>query len=105
MPGPLSGIRIVDLTRVLAGPMAAMTLGDLGADVIKVGRPGAGDESRGWGPPFHPRGDSAYYLSVNRNKLGIALDLDSPEDLAVVRTLLRDAHAVIDNFRPGTLER
>ena len=105
MNGPLAGIRILDLTRVLAGPMAAMTLGDLGADVIKVERPGTGDESRGWGPPFHPRGDSAYYLCVNRNKLGIALDLDSPDDIEVVRTLLQDAHAVLDNFRPGTLER
>src|SRR5688500_16297889 len=105
MPGPLSGIRILDLTRVLAGPMAAMTLGDLGADVIKVERPGTGDESRGWGPPFHPRGDSAYYLSVNRNKLGIALDLDSADDVAVVRALIGDADAVLDNFRPGTLER
>src|SRR5688572_30831394 len=105
MLGPLAGIRILDLTRVLAGPMAAMTLGDLGADVIKVERPGTGDESRGWGPPFHPRGDSAYYLSVNRNKLGIALDLGIPDDVAVVRSLAQNAHAVLDNFRPGTLER
>src|SRR5687767_11854294 len=102
--GPLSGIRILDLTRVLAGPLATMTLGDLGADVIKVERPDQGDESRGWGPPFDERGESAYYLSINRNKLGIALDLDRPADVAVLLELVRGADAVVDNFRPGMLE-
>ena len=101
---PLVGIRILDLTRVLAGPLATMTLGDLGADVIKVERPGQGDESRGWGPPFDARGESAYYLSINRNKLSIALDLDLPDDRDLVRALIRQADAVLDNFRPGTLE-
>jgi crotonobetainyl-CoA:carnitine CoA-transferase CaiB-like acyl-CoA transferase len=70
----LHGVRVLDLTRVLAGPLAAMMLGDLGADVIKVERPGVGDESRGWGPPFDDRGESAYYLAANRNKLSIGLD-------------------------------
>jgi crotonobetainyl-CoA:carnitine CoA-transferase CaiB-like acyl-CoA transferase len=82
-----------------------MTFGDLGADVIKVEQPGRGDESREWGPPFDPRGESAYYLSVNRNKLSIALDLDSDADIAVLRSLLDTADVVLDNFRPGMLER
>src|ERR1041385_9230017 len=86
---PLSGIRILDLSRVLAGPLAAMTLGDLGADVIKIERPISGDETRGWGPPFDDRGESAYYLSLNRNKLSAALDLDSPHDIRIVRDLFR----------------
>lgn len=105
MPEPLAGIRILDLTRVLAGPLATMTLGDLGADIIKIERPGHGDETRAWGPPFDDRGESAYYLSVNRNKLSVGLDLDEPADVAVVLALLREADAVLDNFRPGTLER
>jgi crotonobetainyl-CoA:carnitine CoA-transferase CaiB-like acyl-CoA transferase len=82
-----------------------MMLGDLGASVIKVERPVTGDETRGWGPPFDERGESAYYLSVNRNKLSIALDLDDPEDAAVAIGLAGTADIVIDNFRPGTLER
>ncbi len=102
---PLAGFRIIDLSRVLAGPLAAMTLGDLGADVIKVERPRTGDETRGWGPPFDDRGESAYYLSVNRNKLSVALDLDSPEDVRILDRLIRGADVVLDNFRPGTLER
>src|SRR5687767_12748132 len=102
---PLSGIRILDLTRVLAGPLATMTLGDLGADVIKVERPEHGDESRGWGPPFDDRGESAYYLSINRNKLSVGLDLDRPDDARLLQALIGDAHAVLDNFKPGTLER
>src|SRR5688500_7417842 len=74
--GPLAGIRVLDLTRVLAGPLCTMTLADLGAHVIKVERPSVGVETRGWGPPFDARGESAYFLSVNRNKLSIAADLD-----------------------------
>jgi crotonobetainyl-CoA:carnitine CoA-transferase CaiB-like acyl-CoA transferase len=102
---PLAGIRILDLSRVLAGPLAAMTLGDLGADVIKVERPNVGDDTRAWGPPFDDRGESAYYLSINRNKLSVALDFANPADLDLVRTLITEADAVLDNFRPGTLER
>lgn len=82
-----------------------MTLGDLGASVIKVERPGYGDETRTWGPPVDDQGRSAYYLSVNRNKLSVALDLDSEEDLAVLRRLIADADVVLDNFRSGTLAR
>jgi len=98
-------VRVLDLTRVLAGPLATMILGDLGADVIKVERPGVGDESRGWGPPFDERGESAYYLSANRNKLGIALDLDSPVDREVLHTLISEADIVVDNFVRGALAR
>jgi len=102
---PLAGFRLVDLSRVLAGPLAAMTLGDLGADVIKIERPDTGDETRGWGPPFDQDGESAYYLSVNRNKLSIALDLNAPSDVLILESLIRTADGVVDNFRPGTLER
>jgi len=101
----LEGLRVLDLSRVLAGPLCTMLLGDLGADVIKVERPGTGDESRTWGPPFDREGRSAYYLSVNRNKLGLAADLDAPADRAVIERLLATADIVVDNFRPGTLER
>lgn len=101
----LNGTRVLDLTRVLAGPLCTMMLGDLGADVIKVERPGAGDDTRGWGPPFDENGQSAYYLSVNRNKLSIALDLDTDADRSVLNGLLAGADVVVDNFRSGTLER
>ena len=96
---------MVDLSRVLAGPLAAMTLGDLGAEVIKIERPVTGDETRGWGPPFDAEGESAYYLSVNRNKLSVALDLDAPAEVRLLESLIRTADVVIDNFRPETLER
>jgi crotonobetainyl-CoA:carnitine CoA-transferase CaiB-like acyl-CoA transferase len=102
---PLAGIRVLDLTRVLAGPLCTMLLGDLGADVLKVERPGAGDDTRGWGPPFDERGESAYYLSVNRNKRSLAADLGDPADVALLRRLAAEADVVVDNFRPGTLER
>jgi crotonobetainyl-CoA:carnitine CoA-transferase CaiB-like acyl-CoA transferase len=101
----LKGRRVLDLTRVLAGPLSTAILGDLGADVIKVERPGLGDETRAWGPPFDDRGESAYYLSINRNKLGIALDLDAPADREVVLSLIAGADVVVDNFKRGTLER
>lgn len=96
---------MLDLTRVLAGPLCTMILGDLGADVLKVERPGTGDDTRGWGPPFDERGESAYYLSVNRNKRSLAAQLDAAADLALLRDLAAGADVVVDNFRPGTLER
>ncbi len=102
---PLDGIRVLDFTRVLAGPLCTMTLGDLGAAVIKVERPGSGDDTRGWGPPFDERGESAYYLSVNRNKLSLAADLDDAADRALLLDLIAGADVVVDNFRPGMLER
>src|SRR3954468_2859268 len=101
----LNGIRVLDLTRVLAGPFCTMMLGDLGAHVIKVERPGTGDDSRGWGPPFDDRGESAYYLSVNRNKLSVAVDLGSVAGKQVIESLLRGADVVVENFLPGALER
>lgn len=101
----LKGIRVLDLTRVLAGPLCTMMLGDLGADVIKVERPGTGDETRGWGPPFNGEGESAYYLSINRNKLSIELDIENGDDRALIGRLAAAADIVVDNFRRGTLER
>jgi crotonobetainyl-CoA:carnitine CoA-transferase CaiB-like acyl-CoA transferase len=101
----LTGVRILDLSRVLAGPLCTMMLGDLGASVLKVERPDGGDETRGWGPPFDSRGESAYYLSVNRNKLGLTADLRDEADVALLRALAAEAEVVVENFRPGTLER
>jgi crotonobetainyl-CoA:carnitine CoA-transferase CaiB-like acyl-CoA transferase len=102
---PLAGLKVLDLTRVLAGPLCTMVLGDLGARVLKVERPGLGDETRGWGPPFDADGDSAYFLSVNRNKLSVALDLDLEADRELLLGLAKEADVVVENFRPGTLER
>lgn len=98
-------LKVLDLSRVLAGPVCSMMLGDMGADVIKVERPGEGDETRGWGPPFDPDGQSAYFLAINRNKKSIAADLSDPRDRAVVRGLIGGADVVLDNFLPGSLER
>jgi len=103
--GPLTGIHVLDLSRVLAGPYATMALGELGADVIKVERAPGGDETRQWGPPF-VAGESTYFLGVNRNKRSIALDLGNDADRAIVQDLaLSWAEVVVENFRPGTLER
>ncbi len=102
---PLSGIKILDLSRVLAGPHCSMTLGDLGAHVIKVERPGTGDDTRGWGPPFDESGQSAYFLSTNRNKLSVVADFQSPEDRQFILTLIADADVVLENFLPGVLSR
>src|SRR3954469_4511624 len=98
-------LKVVDLSRVLAGPVCSMMLGDLGADVIKVERPGRGDETRSWGPPFDDEGQSAYFLSVNRNKKSLAADLTVPSDKTLVLDLIRSADVVLDNFLPGSLER
>jgi crotonobetainyl-CoA:carnitine CoA-transferase CaiB-like acyl-CoA transferase len=101
----LDGTNVLDLSRVLAGPLASMLLGDLGANVIKVERPGAGDDTRGWGPPFDSTGASAYYLSVNRNKKSLAADLTQPEDRALVQRLIAASDVVVDNFKRGMLQR
>jgi crotonobetainyl-CoA:carnitine CoA-transferase CaiB-like acyl-CoA transferase len=101
---PLAGVRIVDLSRVLAGPYCTMVLADLGADVIKVERPEGGDETRSWGPPF-VGGEAAYYLSVNRGKRSCALDLSHPEGRELALELCGGAHAVIENFKLGGAER
>lgn len=101
---PLEGLLVADFTRVLAGPLAAMTLGDLGADVIKVESP-AGDETRTWMPPESPAGEATYFLAVNRNKRSVALDLRQDGDVALALELTRRADVMIDNFKPGALER
>ncbi len=101
---PLAGVRILDLSRVLAGPYATMVLADLGADVIKIERPEGGDETRSWGPPF-AGGESAYYLSVNRNKRSCAIDLSDPDGRALALELCAGADAVVENFRQGGAER
>ena len=103
MGGALDGTRVADFSRVLAGPIATMILGDLGADVVKVERPGTGDDTRAWGPPWSPDGVASYYLGLNRNKRSIALDLKVPDDLATARALALDCDVVVDNFRPGVM--
>ena len=108
MSGPLDDIRVVDLTRALAGPYATLMLADAGAEVIKVERPGHGDDTRGWGPPFVGEGDerqSTYFLSINRNKRSIVLDLKDEADLNRLRSLIRDADVLVENFRPGVMGR
>jgi len=102
--GPLDGVRVLDLTRVVAGPYCSMFLGDLGAEVVKVEQPGVGDDTRGWGPPF-AGGESAYYLCINRNKQSLALDLKSQRVLELLRELVKVADVLIENFRPGTMDR
>jgi crotonobetainyl-CoA:carnitine CoA-transferase CaiB-like acyl-CoA transferase len=107
MRPPLKGIIVIDMSRVLTGPYAAMMLGDLGARVIKVERTGTGDETRLWGPPFVGTDDartSTYFLSVNRNKESIALDLKKPADLKLLMNLIREADVLIENFRVGVMD-
>lgn len=108
MSHPLEGIRVIDLTRALAGPYATQMLADAGADVIKVERPGAGDDSRSWGPPFVGEGpdrESAYFLSINRGKRSITLDLKDPDQLEALRELIAGADVLVENFRPGVMDR
>lgn len=111
MPGPLSHVRVLDLSRIMAGPWSTQILADLGADVIKVERPVAGDDTRAWGPPFlkdadgHATKEAGYYLSVNRGKRSITLDLDKPEGQDVVRAIAERSDIVIENFKAGTLKR
>lgn len=110
MTGALSHIRVLDLSRVLAGPWCAQILGDLGADVIKVENPKTGDDTRGWGPPFlsdeaGERADAAYYLCANRNKRAIAVDITTPEGQEVIIALARESDVVIENFKTGGLKK
>jgi crotonobetainyl-CoA:carnitine CoA-transferase CaiB-like acyl-CoA transferase len=100
---PLRGVRVIDLTRVLAGPFCSMALGDMGAEVIKVEEPGKGDDTRGW-PPF-AGGEATYFLSVNRSKKSLTLNLKAPEGQDILRTLIGSADVVLENFRPGTMDR
>jgi crotonobetainyl-CoA:carnitine CoA-transferase CaiB-like acyl-CoA transferase len=96
---------VADFSRVLAGPYATMMLGDLGADIVKVERPGTGDETRGWSPPVTADGESTYFLAVNRNKRGLALDLSTKDGLAAAHDLVVRADVLVENFSPGTMER
>ena len=123
MSGPLAGVHVLDLARVLAGPYAAMLLGDLGAEVIKVERPGAGDDTRHWGPPFVRAGsgaagdgtagdeaagdeaESTYFLSINRGKRSVVIDLKDPDEREFVEALVRWADVLVENFRPGVMDR
>lgn len=102
-PGALGGLKIIDLSRVLGGPYCTQVLADHGADVIKI-EPPQGDEVRDWGPPFH-EGDAAYFIGVNRNKRGMALDLTRPEGREVLLHLLEDADILLENYKPGTMEK
>ena len=104
MTSPLDGLLVVDLTRVLSGPYCTMMLADMGARVIKVEQPGRGDDTRGWGPPFVGH-ESAYFLSINRNKQSLTLDLKHPEGRRLLESLLGRADVLVENFRPGTMER
>jgi len=109
--GPLSGVTVVDLTRVLAGPTCTQMLGDLGADVIKIERPGAGDDTRQFAPPFlmdengKDTSETAYYLGANRNKRSVGLDISKPEGAALVRRMAKDADALVENFKTGNLAK
>ena len=111
MTGPLNGIRVLDLSRILAGPWAGQTLADLGAEVIKVERPGSGDDTRGWGPPFLPgsddggRGDAAYFLSTNRGKASVCIDIGDPEGQALIRKLVCECDIFLENFKVGGLAK
>ena len=103
--GPLAGLRVLDISRILAGPFAATILSDLGADVIKVERAGVGDEPRRWGPPFAPTGTAAYFYACNRNRRSLSLDLKQDADQRIVQRLAADADVVFENFLPGVAER
>jgi crotonobetainyl-CoA:carnitine CoA-transferase CaiB-like acyl-CoA transferase len=104
-PGALEGVRVLDLSRVLAGPWATQILGDLGADVVKVEKPGAGDDTRAWGPPFVEGGDAAYFLAANRNKRSIAVDFTKPQGAAILRALVKESHIFVENFKTGGLAK
>jgi succinate--hydroxymethylglutarate CoA-transferase len=102
--GPLAGTRVVDLTRILAGPLCTMMLGDMGAEIIKVEPPGGGDDTRAWGPPF-VAGEAAYFLGVNRNKRSLTLNMAAPAGQAVLQELVKRADVLVDNFKLGTLAK
>ena len=104
MAGPLDGVRVLDLTRILSGPYCTMMLGDMGANVIKVENPAGGDDTRGWGPPFL-NGVSTYYISVNRNKRSFTLNLKHERGKEILTGLIRQSDVVAENFRPGTLDK
>jgi CoA:oxalate CoA-transferase len=101
---PLQGITVLDLTRVLSGPYCTMLLADMGARVIKIEQPGTGDDTRAWGPPFL-KGESAYFLSINRNKESVTLDFKHPDGRPLLEQLVARSDVLVENFRPGTLTK
>src|SRR5881275_3245829 len=104
--GALEGVRVLDLTRALAGPYCTMMLGDMGADVVKIELPGSGDETRGWGSPADfINGESTYFMSISRNKRSVTLDLKKPEARAVLGKLVERSDVLAENFRPGAMDR
>ncbi|HTB42883.1 MAG TPA: CoA transferase, partial [Acetobacteraceae bacterium] len=104
--GPLKGLRVFDLTRVLAGPTCVQMLGDLGADVIKIERPGAGDDTRGFAPPYMPNTkESAYFVGVNRNKRSVTLDIAQPEGQDLALRLIAECDILVENFKVGALAK
>src|SRR5688572_16187991 len=111
MVSSLEGIRVLDLSRVLAGPVCTQVLGDLGADVIKIERPGMGDDTRAWGPPFlkdetgNDTNNSAYYLSCNRSKRSVTIDISKPEGQKLIHALVAQSDVLIENFKVGGLEK
>ena len=104
MTPPLTGLRVLDLSRALAGPFCSMMLGDMGAEIIKVEQPGIGDNTRAWGPPFEG-GESSYFLSVNRNKRSIAINMRDERGAEIIRRLIAQSDVLLENFVPGTLDR
>ncbi|OFW98872.1 MAG: CoA-transferase [Alphaproteobacteria bacterium RIFCSPHIGHO2_12_FULL_63_12] len=109
-PPALAGVRVLDLSRVLAGPWASQLLGDLGAEIIKIEKPGAGDDTRGWGPPFLKNADgettdAAYFLAANRNKKSVAIDIAAPDGAALVRKIAAGSHILVENFKVGGLKK
>src|SRR5262249_30796670 len=111
MPGSLQGIRVLDLTRVLAGPMATQTLSDLGAEVIQIERPGTGDDTRAWGPPFledeagGSTSDSRYFAACNRGKKSVTLDISKPQAQDILRRLAMQSDVLVENYKVGDLAR
>ena len=109
--GPLKGLRILDMSRILAGPTCTQMLGDLGADVIKIERPGAGDDTRKWGPPYvkdadgNDTSESAYYLCANRNKRSLTVDITKPEGQQIIRKLAAKCDVLIENYKVGGLKK
>jgi succinate--hydroxymethylglutarate CoA-transferase len=101
--GPLSGIRVLDLSRILAGPFCTMNLGDMGAEIIKIEQPGKGDDTRSWGPPF-AGSEAAYFLGINRNKKSVTLNLKSEEGIKILKKLLKNSDVLIENFKFGTMD-
>jgi crotonobetainyl-CoA:carnitine CoA-transferase CaiB-like acyl-CoA transferase len=102
--GPLEGIRVIDLSRIVAGPLATQILGDYGAEIIKIEQPGIGDDRRAWPPPAAPDGSAAYFFSINRNKKSVTLNLKHPRGREILLALVRQGDVVIENFKPGTME-